>query len=111
MGGSADVRLWHGYPTVVNDPKMVELAWKVGEEVFGQDNVKEIEPILGGEDFAYFLEKAPGALISLGIWDKEKFAEPYFNHNPRFVLDERAIPKGMNYLAQLALSYLYGASF
>ncbi|MCG6533696.1 MAG: M20 family metallopeptidase [Syntrophales bacterium LBB04] len=109
MGGSAEVRLWHGYPTVVNDQDMVKLAWKVGEEVFGSENVREIEPILGGEDFAFFLEKAPGALITLGIWDRVKYTEPISNHSPRFDLDERAIPKGINYLSQLALSYLYGA--
>ena len=109
MGGSAEVMLWHGYPTVVNDKRMVELAWKVGEEVFGSENVKEIEPILGGEDFAFFLEKAPGALVTLGIWDKDKYTEPISNHSPRFDLDERAIPKGIKYLSQLALNFLYGA--
>jgi amidohydrolase len=109
MGGSAEIRLWHGYPTVVNDQGMVELARKVGEEVFGLGNVKELEPILGGEDFAFFLEKAPGAFITLGIWDKDKTAAPIPNHSPRFDLDERAIPKGINYLSQLALSFLYGA--
>lgn len=106
MGGTAEVRLWHGYPTVVNDKSMVELACKVGEEIFGRGNVKEIEPILGGEDFAYFLEKAPGAMITLGIWDQEKYPEPISNHNPRFVLDERAIPKGITLLTRLALDYL-----
>ena len=59
---------WHvGYPATVNHAAEAERAAQVMETVIGKDNVdRDIEPSLGGEDFAYMLEEKPGAYIWIG---------------------------------------------
>ncbi|MEC7645441.1 MAG: M20 aminoacylase family protein, partial [Pseudomonadota bacterium] len=59
---------WHaGYPATVNHAAEAERAAQVMETVIGEDNVdRDVEPSLGGEDFAYMLEEKPGAYIWIG---------------------------------------------
>ncbi|MCE5285704.1 MAG: hypothetical protein LLG02_07645 [Pelosinus sp.] len=58
---------------------------------------------LGGEDFAYYQEKIPGAFINVGTGPFQPL------HHPKFTIDEAALLPGANYfslLAQHGLSYL-----
>ncbi len=106
MGGSAEVKLWHGYPTTENETGMTEFARRIMLEELGEESVVEMDRVLGGEDFSYFLQKAPGALLRLGVWDMDKHSEPTHHHHPEFDLDERALPMGVDLLAQVAARYL-----
>lgn len=106
LGASAEVEFWLGYPTVVNDPQLTELVAQVGREALGKRNVVVVEPNLGGEDFAYFQKKVPGVMWRLGVWDRARFAEPPRQHDPKFDLDEAALPVGARVTAGLALGYL-----
>ncbi len=45
---------------------------------------------MGGEDFAYYLEKKPGSFFWLGGRDPE-LDTVYFNHNPKFDIDESSL--------------------
>lgn len=106
MGGSAELKFWHGYPTTENEADMTEFARKILVQNLGEDNVVEMDRVLGGEDFSYFLQKAPGAMLRLGVWDTEKHREPTHHHHPQFDLDERALPMGVELLSQIAVRYL-----
>ena len=46
-----------------------------------------------GEDFAYYLQKAKGALLTLGIYNEEKQVI-YPHHHPRFQVDESVLWRG-----------------
>lgn len=95
-----------GYPSVINDPAMVDLAEKAAQRLLGADNVVRIaNPSMGGEDFAYFAEKAPGVFLRLGAGNPEKDCV-YPGHHPCFNFDEDAIPIGMAVLAEAALDFL-----
>jgi amidohydrolase len=59
-------------------------------------------PVMGGEDFAYYLQKVPGAFIFLGAGDDM----PYPHHHPGFDIDERALVPAASLLASLALGFL-----
>ncbi len=95
-----------GYPSVINDPAMVDLAEKAAQRLLGADNVVRIaNPSMGGEDFAYFAEKAPGVFLRLGAGNPEKDCV-YPGHHPCFNFDEDAIPIGMAVLAEATLDFL-----
>ncbi len=108
MGGNVEIKFWHGYPTTENEPGMTSFAREVLVQELGEENVVEPDSVLGGEDFAYFLHEAPGALLRLGVWDAEKHKEPTHHHHPGFDLDEKALSSGVDLLSQIAVRYLSG---
>ncbi|TYC49393.1 amidohydrolase [Rhodobacterales bacterium] len=82
-----------GYPVTVNDPDSMEAAVAVAREIVGAENVDDdMPPSMGAEDFAYFLQKRPGAFINLGNGDSAGLHSPYYNFN------DEAIPFGSSWL-------------
>ena len=61
----------------------------MGEELYGEGTVVTMEPSMGGEDFAYYLEKVPGCFMYLGVKNAEKGCI-YPGHNTKFTIDEDA---------------------
>jgi len=96
------VKYDHGYPAVVNDDRMRELALEVAQRALGATSVKNIDPVMGGEDFAYYLQKVPGAFLFFGMGDGMEFP----HHHPAFDIDEKALPQAALLLSSLALEYL-----
>jgi amidohydrolase len=105
MGATYKLKYIHGYPTTRNDPGMTEYVKSIAKDVVGEHNVLSCSPILGGEDFSYFMQAVPGAIFFLGIQNPEKEPVPIINHDPRYSPDERAIPIGMNVMAHLVVQY------
>jgi len=105
MGATYKLKHIHGYPTVRNDPAMTSYVESVAARILGAAGVKPCKPVLGGEDFAYFLERVPGAAFFLGTRDPEKEPVPIPHHDPRFSPDERAIPIGMRIMAHLVADF------
>jgi IAA-amino acid hydrolase len=83
----------HDYPPTRNDGHCWDLAQEIGREFLGTDNVVELPPTMGGEDFAYYTEQVPGCFVGLGVRNESEGAT-YSVHHPRFKLDERALPIG-----------------
>ena len=80
---------WHfGYPPVVNDVRASTLAAQAAREVLGAGRVVVLSrPSMGGEDFAYYLEKVPQGHRFLCTAAPERGIDRP-NHNPRFDVDE-----------------------
>ncbi len=90
-----------GLPPVINHPVAASLARKAAKLIVGQEGVvKQLHPSLGGEDFAYFLQKVPGCLVRFGAGHPELPNTPA--HSPYFDFDEGVLPIGAAYLAQVA---------
>ncbi len=102
FGASAEFKYEKGYPPLVNHGAMVDFVIDVAKKTLGEGYVKPIEPIMGGEDFAYFLQKVPGAFLFFGMGDGMKFP----HHHPAFDLDEAALPKATLLMTSIALHYL-----
>jgi amidohydrolase len=102
FGASADFVYEKGYPPVINDERMVDFVAQTAKEIFGEDHVQEIEPVMGGEDFAYFLQKVPGAFMFFGMGDGME----YPHHHPEFDIDEKALPQATHLMTAIALEYL-----
>jgi hippurate hydrolase len=103
MRGDAELDYSFSYPVTMNDEGAASLALGVIGELFGEEHTLELpNPSMGAEDFAYFLEKIPGAFIWLGVGDVSGL------HTSRFAFDEEILPRGSALLAALALESLSG---
>jgi amidohydrolase len=87
---------------VVNDGAMVDFVARTAGGIVGKDRVQAIDPVMGGEDFAYFLQKVPGAFFFFGMGD----GMPYPHHHPAFDIDEKALPLATLLMTSLVLKYL-----
>ncbi|MFY9431135.1 MAG: M20 family metallopeptidase [Acetomicrobium sp.] len=106
-GYRAEAHLNYQFATspVINDPECSALATRAVEKILGKDGLIEYEKVMGGEDFAEFLKKAPGALALVGIGNEEK-KTTYPHHHPNFNIDEDALEIGVVLYVQYALDYL-----
>ena len=99
MGGSADIEYKRGYPSTINTEREAAFAARVGERVFGKQNVfTDAEPTMGGEDFSFMLQVRPGAYVFLGQGGGPNNC---FLHNPGYDFNDEVIPLGAGYLAAL----------
>ena len=91
------------YPVTVNDPGTTREVKKVLRRIPGI-SVKEVDPVLGGEDFSRFLLKAPGTFYFLGTNNPAKGCV-YPNHSSKFKVDEDVLKLGAASLALLAFEF------
>ncbi|MCA1662247.1 MAG: M20 family metallopeptidase [Novosphingobium sp.] len=107
-GLSAEVRIEEGFPVTICDERAVELGEAVTVELFGPQAFHRWKaPIMGAEDFAYVLEKVPGAMFFIGVaHEGADLASCCGLHSTRMVLDEGVMPKGAALLAGLAERFL-----
>jgi hippurate hydrolase len=99
LGGRADLAYKRGYPSTINTEKEAQFAARVGERVFGRQNVfTDAEPTMGGEDFSFMLQARPGAYVFLGQGGGPNNC---FLHNPGYDFNDEVIPLGAGYLAAL----------
>ncbi len=98
FGAQATLDYAWGYPVLVNDAAMTALAQRAATRTLGAGQVVTAEPVLGAEDFAYFLEQRPGCFASLGVGvPSTPLDERPISHSARFRLDEAALPVGVAY--------------
>ncbi|MEL7213339.1 MAG: M20 aminoacylase family protein [Pseudomonadota bacterium] len=95
-GVSADLDYQVGYPATVNDAGKSAFAADVAKEVVGEGNViAEAGREMGAEDFAYMLEKRPGAYLFIGQGDSAGL------HHPSYDFNDEIAPVGASFFAQL----------
>lgn len=91
-----------GYPALVNHKDETEFLIDCAQTVPGVELVEaQTEPHMGGEDFAYYLEKVKGCFFFTGAGSSEAFP----HHHPRFDIDERAMLIAAKTLATVAINY------
>ncbi|WP_209121218.1 M20 family metallopeptidase [Alkalihalobacillus sp. BA299] len=88
-GATATYKYVRGYPAVKNHPEETKRIEKIANHLFGQANVKQLDPQMGMEDFAYYLQKVPGTFFFVG--GNSDLVEKYPHHNPKFDVDERSM--------------------
>ena len=101
MGGSADAKFTRGYPVMSNSSEQTEFAAKVARDVAGE--CAEAPLVMGGEDFAYMLEKKPGAYIWLGAGEGKSGC---MLHNSKYDFNDEIIPLGISYWYNLVENQL-----
>lgn len=97
FGAQASVTYKRGYPVTVNAPEQTAFAASIAAEIAGESNVDDnVDPTMGGEDFAYMLNARPGAYIFLGNGDSSDL------HTDTYDFNDEAIPYGVSFWARLA---------
>ncbi|AHI56486.1 amidohydrolase [Listeria ivanovii] len=106
FGVTTELTYTNDYPPLYNDPNVTEqvvasLQKGVGEYLTA---VSEYEMLSGSEDFAYYLEKIPGVFFYIGAKPKNT-EQAYFNHHPKFDIDEDALLVAAKSVAEVVLDY------
>jgi amidohydrolase len=100
FGATATLDYRRVYPATINDERLAEFAASVAETLVGPDNVvRNLDPSMGSEDFAFMLQAKPGAFARLGQGGAESGC---FLHNSQYDFNDAVIPLGAAYLAALA---------
>ncbi len=105
LGAGAEVMYVQGSPPVVNDRRVVDAFVTAGEAVLGDGHVASTHQSLGSEDFAWFLESVPGALIRLGAAIPDRTVDL---HSATFDVDEACIEMGIRVGTAAMLELLEG---
>ena len=107
-GATAEVRIEQGFPVTMCDARAVAFGQNVIESEFGADAWRTMaSPVMGGEDFAYVLEKVPGAMFFLGAaHEGDDWSACCGLHSNRMVLDEKVMARGAAVHAALAERFL-----
>ena len=94
-----------GYPPTINDPKMADYVAATARAVLGADRFIPVgQPSMGGEDFAYYLEKTPGCFFLVGVEPLDKPTYPPL-HSDRYDFTDAAIAVGMRMFVELAKNF------
>jgi hippurate hydrolase len=108
-GVEALVQLNRGYPVTVNDERFEAFTQHVARELLGERGVVEFDaPVMGAEDFSFVLQRAPGAMVFLGLRPPDAL-EPAPCHSNRMLIDEEGMAYGVALHAAVALRWLEGA--
>ena len=105
MRGTADVEYLRIVPVTVNDPGMIDVVTGAAGKTFGDKGVIEADLQMGGEDFAFYQEKVPGAMVLLGVRN-EACDAVWPQHHGCYKVDESVLVKGAALHVQTALDFL-----
>lgn len=92
------------YPPLVNDAGSVNLAARAASATVGEAQVNaDALPQGASEDFAFMLEKLPGAYVMIGNGNGPESA---FVHTPKYNFNDELIPIGVAYWLNLVQTEL-----
>ena len=103
LGAEIDLHIDVGYPFVLNDKQLTDVAIHQSAEFMGEKNIEQTELRMGAEDFAFYSHRVPACFYRLGAGNKEKNISANV-HTPVFNIDERAIEIGIGIMAWLGCS-------
>jgi len=103
-GVHADIDYRRGVPPVVNDAVSTALLGSAVDDVLGASGRAPTAQSLGGEDFAWYLTRVPGAMGRLGT--RTPGGPTYDIHQGNLRVDERATVIGAKVLASVAVRAL-----
>ena len=100
LGATATVRYERIYPATVNTHDEALFGQMVAEELVGAASVvRDLDPSMGAEDFAFMLQVRPGAYFRIGQGGAESGC---FLHNSRYDFNDEILPLGSALFVRLA---------
>ena len=106
-GGTYEMQYEHQTPVTVNDRALSARLRPTMERLMGAENVLEVPPTTGAEDFGFFANTVPGFFYRLGTVAPGTTSGDH--HTPTFMADDASIPIGMRVMTGLVLDFLGGA--
>jgi len=109
-GATGELEIQRGFPVTVCDVRVVDLAARTARDLFGERAWMTMpSPMMGAEDFAYVLQKIPGAMAFLGATPEGgDHRSCCALHSNRMVLDEAVMARGVAMHCAMAQSFLNG---
>jgi amidohydrolase len=104
-GCTAAIHFERGNQPTVNDAAMCAFPRAAAAEVVGADHVRDDVRTMGGEDFAAFLARVPGAFVAIGSRNESRHLT-FDHHHPRFDVDEDCLRIGAEVLLGTAKRFL-----
>jgi amidohydrolase len=102
MGADFELKYSQGYPASINDKPTAAVVHRCAEKVVGENRVVVPNKTMGGEDFAFYLQKSKGCFFALGV-GREGAASV---HNPKFDFNEDVMLLGVETHCQIGLELL-----
>lgn len=109
LAARADYKLEYDYkyPPVMNDKEFNKIFVEAAKKILGEKEIVEMPtPVMGGEDMAFFLEKAAGTFFFLANPKVYEDGKIYSHHSSKFDLDESYFYIGTALFVQTALDFL-----
>ena len=112
FGASAQMHFQRNYPPTINHEREAELVARVAESVVGADHViRDVEPVMGAEDFSFMLQERPGAYFFIGNGDGRHREHghgvgPCTLHNPSYDFNDDLIPIGATFWVRLVERFM-----
>jgi amidohydrolase len=103
-GVRAEIDYQRGVPPVVNESVSHRLLGESVRAVLGEDGPVVAPQSLGGEDFGWYLDRVPGAMMRLGT--RTPGGPTYDLHQGNLRVDERSIGIGARLLSEVAVRAL-----
>jgi amidohydrolase len=100
-----ELQINEGIPCVYTDTKVAEFLYEVSGSVVGFENVYYLDPIMASEDFSYFTQACPGAIMRFGCANEKK-GLTYPLHSSYFDIDERVLEIGVKVFTEAICRYL-----
>lgn len=106
FGVSVEFTYTNDYPPLYNDPAVTEQVVASLQKGLGEylTDISTYDMLSGSEDFAYYLQKIPGVFFYIGAKPKNT-PHAYFNHHPKFDIDEDALLVAAKSVADVVLDY------
>jgi len=104
MGGSCNVEIRKGYPSVYNNPALTGNAKKLANDLLGFDKVVDLEPRMTTDDFAYFSQQIPSVFFRIGVGTLNQ--EPSQLHSSSFIANEDSLQTAIPLMTWLVLNNL-----
>jgi amidohydrolase len=107
FGAEVEFTFRRNYPPLVNHAKETKFAVEVMKAVVGADKVDDnVEPTMGAEDFAYFLQAKPGCYIFIGNGEGDHRdgghgLGPCVLHNGSYDFNDNLLPVGASFWVSL----------
>jgi hippurate hydrolase len=108
FGAEVDFQFKRNYPALVNHDKETAFAVEVMKDVVGAERVNDqVEPTMGAEDFAFFLQRKAGCYIFIGNGEGEHRdgghgLGPCVLHNGSYDFNDNLLPVGASFWVRMA---------
>ena len=96
FGAKVDINFQKGYPATINHKKQSEFAYDSAKKIIGNKASSSQAPMMGSEDFSYFLKKVPGCFAWIGNGPSASL------HNPKYDFNDSVLSIGSSFLASIA---------
>ncbi len=101
----SELTVFDGYPPNINDEEVSSFMFRIAAGLLGPENVYHIKPTTGAEDFAFFAQERPAALIRIGCGNEARgITAPL--HSPYFDMDEDCLGIGVEVFTAAVMEYL-----